>query len=93
MDGRLCVNTVLRVHVDGGSGSTCHVEHAEGGEQTSRRQLDVYQQQVVHNIDTVRGEEATHPTAVGQIRGVRLVVEAGVYAGGVNPDTNDGKTI
>lgn len=93
VDGWPRVYTVLHVHVDGCAGGTRHVEHAEGGEQTPRRKQDVQQQQVVHDVDSVRGEEATHSTAVGQVRGVRLVVEAGVYAGSVDPDSDNREAV
>lgn len=93
VDGRPRVHTVLYVDVDGSAGGTRHVEHAEGGKQTPRRQQDVQQQQVVHDVDAVRGEEATHSAAVGLVRGVSLVVEAGVDAGGINPDSDNGEAI
>lgn len=93
VDGRSGVYTVLHVDVDGCAGGTRHVEHAEGGEQTPCRKQDVQQQQVVHDVDAVRREEAPHTAAVGQVRGVSLVVEAGVYAGSVNPDSDNGEAV
>lgn len=47
----------------------------------------------MHDIHSVRGEEAAHSPAVGQVRGVSLVVEAGVDAGGVDSDSDNGEAV